>query len=67
MEQHPGKQVIKVAVPGAEMLKYSADLRSMTGGRGTYTMKFLQYDEVPERVAQKIIAQAAEEKEKKER
>jgi len=64
MEHRPGKQVIKVAVPEAEMLRYSADLRSMTGGRGTYTMKFLHYDEVPGRIAQQIIAQAAEQKER---
>jgi elongation factor G len=68
MDQGPGgKQVIKVTVPEAEMLRYSTDLRSMTGGRGSYSMKFLQYDEVPERITQKIIAQAAEQKEKKER
>jgi len=62
-----GKQIIRVTVPEAEMLRYSTELRSMTGGRGSYTMKFLQYDEVPDRAAQKIIAEAAEQKEKKER
>ena len=62
-----GKQIIRVTVPEAEMLRYSTELRSMTGGRGSYTMKFLQYDEVPDRIAQKIIAEAAEQKEKKER
>jgi elongation factor G len=67
MEPRAGKQVIKASVPEAEMLNYSTSLRSMTGGRGTFTMRFLQYDEMPERLAQKIIAQAAEEKEKKER
>jgi len=67
MEPRAGKQVIKVSVPEAEMLDYSTNLRSMTGGQGTYTMRFLQYDEVPERIAQKIIAQAAADKEKKEK
>jgi len=67
MEPRLGKQVIKVSIPEAEMLDYSTNLRSMTGGRGTFTMKFLRYDEVPERIAQKIIAQAAAEKEKKEK
>ena len=67
MEHRRGKLVIKVTVPEAEMLRYSADLRSMTGGRGSYTITFLQYDEVPERIAQRIIAQAAQEKEDKEK
>jgi len=68
MDHGPGgKQIIRVTVPEAEMLRYSTELRSMTGGRGSYTMKFLQYDEVPDRIAQKIIAEAAEQKEKKER
>ncbi len=67
MEPRAGKQVIKVSVPEAEMLDYSTNLRSMTGGRGTFTMRFLQYDEVPERIAQKIVAQAAADKEKKEK
>jgi elongation factor G len=68
MDSGPGgKQIIRVTVPEAEMLRYSTELRSMTGGRGSYTMKFLQYDEVPDRIAQKITAEAAEQKEKKER
>jgi elongation factor G len=52
----PGRQCIKAQVPEAEVLRYSTDLRSMTGGRGSYTMKFSHYDEVPEHVAQDIIA-----------
>lgn len=52
----PGRQIIRAHVPEAEVLRYSTDLRSMTGGRGTYTLKFSHYDEVPEFVAQGIIA-----------
>ncbi|GMW00966.1 MAG: elongation factor G [Candidatus Hydrogenedentota bacterium] len=52
----PGKQLIRAYVPEAEVLRYSADLRSITGGRGTYTLKFDHYDEVPENIAQPIIA-----------
>ena len=52
----PGRQSIRANVPEAEVLRYSTDLRSMTGGRGTYTLKFSHYDEVPEHVAQGIIA-----------
>ncbi|MDX9973566.1 MAG: elongation factor G [FCB group bacterium] len=51
-----GRQVIRAQVPEAEVLRYSTDLRSMTGGRGTFTMKFSHYDEVPEHIAQQLIA-----------
>ena len=51
-----GRQSIRANVPEAEVLRYSTDLRSMTGGRGTYSLKFSHYDEVPEHVAQGIIA-----------
>lgn len=52
----PGRQCIRAQVPEAEVLRYSTDLRSMTGGRGTYELKFSHYDEVPEHVAQGLIA-----------
>jgi elongation factor G len=52
----PGRQSIRANVPEAEVLRYSTDLRSMTGGRGTHSLKFAHYDEVPEFVAQTIIA-----------
>jgi len=58
----PGRQCIRANVPEAEVLRYSTDLRSMTGGRGTFSLKFSHYDEVPEFVAQGIVA--AYEKEK---
>ena len=52
----PGRQCIRAQVPEAEILRYSTDLRSMTGGRGTYALKFSHYDEVPEQVAQGLIS-----------
>lgn len=52
-------QLVKAQVPLAEMLKYASDLKSMTGGRGSYTMKFSRYEEMPAKVAQPIIASAA--------
>jgi elongation factor G len=52
----PGRQCIRAKVPEAEVLRYSTDLRSMTGGRGTYELKFSHFDEVPEHVAQGLIA-----------
>ena len=56
-------QVIEANVPMAEMLKYAPDLNSKTGGRGTFTMEFSHYEEVPAQLAEKIIAQAKKEKE----
>jgi elongation factor G len=52
---------IKAEVPMAEMLTYAPDLRSITGGQGDYTMELLRYEEVPAQLAQKVIAEAAEE------
>lgn len=56
-------QVVKAIVPMAEVLKYASDLRSMTGGRGMFTMKFSHYDEVPAHLQDNLIAQAQQEKE----
>lgn len=57
-------QVIQANVPMAEMLKYAPDLNSKTGGRGTFTMEFSHYEEVPAQMAEKVIAQAKKDKEK---
>ena len=48
---------IKALVPLAELLKYAPVLNGMTGGRGSYTMDFARYDEVPRELAGKIIEQ----------
>ena len=53
-----GMQVITAEAPMAEMFRYSSELRSITGGRGSYEMAFARYDIVPSNVAQKIIAEA---------
>ena len=50
-------QQITAQVPQAEMLHYATDLRSITQGRGSFTMEFYQYEEVPTNVQQEIIAQ----------
>ncbi len=52
-----GYQRITAAVPQAEMLHYATDLRSITQGRGTFTMEFAQYAEVPANVQQDIISE----------
>jgi elongation factor G len=63
VEAKGANQIIRAHVPMAEILKYAPDLRSMTGGRGTFTMEFSHYEEVPPHIAQKIIEQARKEKE----
>ncbi len=65
MEPEDGLQKIRAQVPMAEMFKYSIDLRSMTQGRGFFTMNFSHYEEVPHQVAEQIIAaeKAAKEEE----
>ncbi len=59
MEAEEGIQVITAEAPLAELFKYAAELRSITGGQGSFTMDFDRYDIVPSNVAQKIIAEAA--------
>ncbi|NLZ39020.1 MAG: elongation factor G [Firmicutes bacterium] len=55
MEPRMGVQVIKAVVPLAEMFGYATDLRSRTQGRGTYSMEFSHYEEVPKNLADEII------------
>lgn len=50
-------------VPLAEMLKFAIDLRSITGGRGSFSMSFSHYEEVPPHIAQQIIENAKKERE----
>jgi elongation factor G len=63
MEPKGAMTEVKAEVPMAEMLSYAPDLRSITGGQGDYAMEFARYEEVPSHLAQKVIAQAQEEKE----
>lgn len=51
-----GLRRIRAHVPLAETFRYATDLRSMTGGRGTFTRTLLGYEECPSHVAQKVIA-----------
>ena len=56
MEQRGTAQAIKAKVPLAQMFGYVGDLRSRTQGRASYTMQFDSYQQVPESIAQEIIA-----------
>jgi len=52
-----GMTEIKAFVPSSELYKYATDLRSQTQGRGSYTVKFSRYDPMPDKLAEKIIAE----------
>ncbi|MBP7087786.1 MAG: elongation factor G [Candidatus Omnitrophica bacterium] len=58
MEVRGRSEVVKATIPLVEMFKYASDLRSVTGGRGSYTMSFSNYEIVPARLAQNIVEQA---------
>ena len=58
MDSEGGMQIVKAQMPLEEMYKYANELKSITGGRATYTMSFSHYDPVPSNVAQKIIEQS---------
>lgn len=62
VEPGEGVQTIKAKVPLEEMYKYVNELKSMTAGKGTYTMKFSHHEQVPSNIAQNIIAKAKEAK-----
>ncbi len=63
MDSKGKHQVIKAHVPLAEVLRYAPDLRSITAGRGMFTMKFSHYEEVPAQLQEAIIEEARKEKE----
>ncbi len=56
-----GLTEVKAEVPMSEMLTYAPDLRSLTGGQGDYTMEFDHYEEVPQHLQQKVVAEATAE------
>ena len=64
MEPAGDTAVVRASAPMAEMLTYESTLRSMTGGRGGYSMEFSHYEEVPSQLAEKVVATYRAEKEK---
>lgn len=66
MNQVDGLQKLEAEAPLAEMFKYATDLRSITQARGTFTMKFVRYEEIPASVAQKIIESAKRDEEEED-
>jgi elongation factor G len=57
------KQKINAHVPMSEVVKYAPDLRSITGGRGSFTMEFSSYEEAPPNVIEKVIEESKKMKE----
>ncbi len=61
MDNEKGRSIVTAQVPLAEMLRYTTDLRSITGGRGVFTMDFSHYEVVPAHLAADIIAERQKE------
>ena len=56
MDTEKGRSVVTATVPMAEILRYTTELRSITGGRGVFTMEFDHYEVVPAHISGEIIA-----------
>jgi elongation factor G len=55
MDTANGMQVINAQVPQAELFSYATELRSLTGGRGTFSASLDHYEEVPSHIAERVI------------
>ncbi|MDQ3973044.1 MAG: elongation factor G [Actinomycetota bacterium] len=56
----PGRTTVRAHVPEAELVTYTAELRSLSSGTGSAAMRYDHHDEVPDHIAKKVVAQAAE-------
>ncbi|MQC26932.1 MAG: elongation factor G [Chloroflexi bacterium] len=66
MDSEVGRSIINAQVPLAEMLRYATELRSITGGRGVFTMEDSHYEQVPPHLAEEIIAKHGKHHEEEE-
>ncbi len=66
MENRNNRAIINAEIPLAEILRYGTDLRSMTQGRGIYTIEFGRYEPVPSHLADQVISQSKEEEAEQE-
>jgi elongation factor G len=62
MSERRGYQTVNAQAPAAEMARYAIDLRSITGGRGTFSMKISHYEEVPQHLQQAVVTDAEKQK-----
>jgi len=62
MDQEGGKAIVTATAPLAEVQRYATDLRSLTQGRGVFSMKFERYEQTPAHIAQGIIERAKKER-----
>ncbi|PIU55242.1 MAG: elongation factor G, partial [Deltaproteobacteria bacterium CG07_land_8_20_14_0_80_38_7] len=58
--------VLRAKVPMSELYQYSASLKSITSGSGSYTMSFSHYEAVPSHISQKVVEEAKREREEKQ-
>jgi elongation factor G len=65
MDQAGGNSIVTALVPLAEMQRYVSDLRSITQGRGVFTLEFTDYQQVPAHLAEQIVAATQKEAEEK--
>ncbi len=66
MDQEGTKSIVHAEVPLAEMQRYAADLRSMTQGRGLFSMEFLHYGRVPTHLLDDLVTKLRKEQEEEE-
>ena len=59
-------QIVKAQCPLSEMFRYAIILRSMTSGRGSFSMEYSHYEELPPDIEKKVIEQAAQERKEEE-
>jgi len=64
--QGDGSTIVRAQVPQGEVLRYASGLRSLTGGRGTFTATFSHYEPVPAHVGDRLVAEARRQKEEAE-
>ncbi len=67
MTPEDGLTTVDALLPLAEVQQYATDLRSITQGRGTFTMEFSHYEEVPAHLVTKLVDQAKKEREAAEK
>ena len=58
MVPEDGETLIEAEVPQAELLRYATDLRSMTQGRGSYSVEFSHYEGVPQHISQRVVEES---------